>query len=138
MAGLAPALAIGLLFTVSGSAAAPADVAASLAWVGLIMMTAGWFAGPLAAGELRRSLVAALGYAIALIATVVALSMIQGAWDSWTAAAFEPIAIGTAIAGRAPYAVASTIYLIGPAIVLGMIWTVAARGLTRGLAPHAI
>ena len=126
LAGLVPALAIGLLFAVSGSAAAPADVAASLAWVGLIAITAGWFAGPLAAGEQRRFLVAALGYAIALIATVAALSMVRGAWDAWTAAAVEPIAIGTAIAGRALYAVASTIYLIGPAIILGMIWTVAA------------
>lgn len=131
LAGLVPALAIALLFAVSGSAATSGEVAASLVWVGLIAITAGWFAGPLAATERRRLLVAALGYAIALIAAIAALSMVQAAWDTWTAAAVDPIAIATAIAGRALYALVSTIYLIGPAIVLGMVWSVAARGLVR-------
>jgi hypothetical protein len=129
LAGLVPALAVAGLFAVSGSAATPPEVAVSLALVTLIAMTAGWFAGPLAAGERRRLVVAALGYAIAVIATTAVLSMVQGAWDIWTTAAFDPIA--TAIAGRALSALVSTIYLIVPATVLGMIWSVTARGLTR-------
>lgn len=131
LAGLVPAFAVVVLFGVSGSAAAPPEVAASLAWVGLIATTAGWLAGPLAARERRRLLGAALGYAIALIATTAVLSMVQGARDTWTTAAFDPIAIATAIAGRALYALVSTTYLIVPAIVLGMIWSVTARGLAR-------
>lgn len=134
LAGLVPSLAIVALFAVSGSAATPPEVASSLAFVILIAMTAGWFAGPLADGERRRLLVAALGYATALVATTAALSLVQGAWGAWTTAAFDPIAIATAIAARALYALVSTIYLIGPAIVLGMTWSVTARGLTRLMA----
>lgn len=131
LAGLVPALAVAALFAFSGSAATPPEVAVSLALVTLIAMTAGWFAGPLAAGEQRRLLVAAFGYAIAVISTTAALSMVQGAWDIWTTAAFEPIAIATALVGRALYALASATYMFGPAIVLGAGWSVAARGLTR-------
>ena len=82
LAGLVPAFAVAALFAVSGSAATPPEIAVSLALVTLIAMTAGWFAGPLAAGEQRRILVAGLGYAIALIATNAVLSMVQGAPDT--------------------------------------------------------
>ena len=134
LAGLVPALAVAALFAFSGSAATPPEVAVSLALVTLIAMTAGWFAGPLAARERHRLPVAALGYAIALIATTAVLSMVQGAWDIWTTAAFDPIAIATVIAGRALYALASTTYMIVPAIVLGAGWSVAARSLERRVA----
>ena len=126
---MVPMLAIALLFAVGRATVSPADVAVSLGLVVLITTSAGWLAGPLAAAEPRRLLAAAYGYAIALIITNAALSLIQAASDTWAAAGRDPLAITGALAGRAAYALAATAYLIVPAIVVGAAWSVAARGL---------
>jgi len=131
LAGMIPTLAIALLFATGGTTATAAEVATSLALVALLAMVAGWVAGPLAAGESRRLLVAALGYAIALIAATASLSIVQGIGDRISADGLDPLGILTAIAGRAAYALAATFYLILPAIVLGVAWSLAACGLTR-------
>ena len=128
LAGLIPTAAIALLFA-GGTSATPTEVAWSLFLVALIAMTAGWIAGPLAAGRQRRLLVAALRYATWFIVASIALSLIQAVWDTWVAKGLDPIAIGTAILQRALVGVAGTAYLILPAIALGLAWSVAARGL---------
>jgi len=130
IAGLVPTLVIALLFAVGGTSATPLEVAWSLTLVALIAMTAGWLAGPLASGEPRRLLVATLGYAIALIVATASFSVIQGVGDAVAADRLDPIAILGAIVGRAVYALAGAAYLILPAIALGAVWSVAARGLT--------
>ena len=43
---------------------------------------------------------------------------------------FDVFALVNAILGRAFYAVAATTYLLIPAIVLGLVWSVVARPLT--------
>ena len=139
LAGLAPTGAVGALFAVGGSSASPGEVAGSLALVALIGMSAGWIAGPLAASEPRRLLKASLGYAIALIATNAGLAIAQAIADTVAANGFDVFALVNAILGRALYAVASTTYLLIPAIALGLLWSVVARGLTmvrRPAAPH--
>ena len=128
LAGLTPAGAVGVLFLVSGSEASAGQIALSLGLVTLIATSAGWLAGPLAVGD-RRFLVPVLGYAIALIATTVAISLVQAAGDVVSGTGLDPIAIVGAVAGRVIYGVASITYLSIPAIVLGAAWTIAARGL---------
>ena len=131
LAGVVPVIAIAGLFAVGRTTSTPEEVAVSLGLVALIAMTAGWVAGPLASGKPRRLLVAALGYAIALIAATASLSIIQGLVDAVGADGLAPIAVITAVVGRAAVALAGTAYLIVPAIVLGMAWSIAARGLDR-------
>lgn len=131
LAGLAPAGSVALLFLVSGSDASAAQIALSLGLVTLIAMSAGWLAGPLALGD-RRFLVPTFGYAIALIASTVALSMVQAAGDVVVSGTgLDPLAIAGAVASRVLYGVASITYLMIPAIVLGAAWTIAARGLIQ-------
>jgi hypothetical protein len=130
LAGLVPALAIAALFA-TGTAADPAQVAMSLGLVALITTSAGWLAGPLAATEPRRLLVAAIGYAIAVIATNALLAIAQAAIDAFATNGLDPIAIPTAVIGRAGYAVIATAYLILPALAAGGAWSLAARGLVR-------
>ena len=143
IAGLVPTLAIVLLVLLAPTSATsrvaryattvtrPQEVAFSLALVAGLAMSAGWLAGPLAAGQPRRLLVAAIGYAIALIAAIVTLSIIQGAWDTWAERGLDPLALAGAIAGRALYGLAGTIYLFIPAFASGLAWSIAARGLGR-------
>jgi hypothetical protein len=128
LAGFVPTIAIALLFA-GGTSATPTEVAFSLILVALIAMSAGWIAGPLAAGRQRRLLVAALRYATWFIVASVVLSLIQAAWDTWVAKGVDPIAIAAAVLGRALVGIAGTAYLIIPAIALGLAWSVAARGL---------
>jgi hypothetical protein len=128
---LAPALAIAGLFA-TGTAATPAQVATSLGLVALITTTAGWLVGPLAAAEPRRLLVAAFGYAIAVIATNAVLAIAQAAGDAVATNGLDPIAVLTAVIGRAAYAViVSAAYLILPALAAGAVWSLLARGLVR-------
>jgi hypothetical protein len=131
LAGVIPTLAIAAVFLVGRTTATPTEIAVSMALVALIAMTAGWIAGPLAAGRPRRLLIAAIGYALAYIAATVALSMIQAAWDTAAADGFAPLAVATAVIGRALYGLAGVAYLIIPAIALGLAWSLAARGLMR-------
>ena len=130
LAGLAPTGVIAALFAVRGSSASSGEVAGSLALVALIGITAGWIAGPLAASKPRRLIKASLGYAIALIATSAGLSILQAIAGTVAANGFDVFALVNAILGRAFYAVASTTYLLIPAIVLGLVWSVVARALT--------
>ena len=130
VAGLIPASLIALLFAYSGSAASPSEVAVSLGLVALIATSAGWLAGPLA-GRPRRILVATIGYAIAFLATTAALSVLQGAADALAAHGLDPVAVVLAIVGRAAVAAAGIAYLLIPALVLGSVWSIAARGLVR-------
>ena len=130
VAGLIPASLIALLFAYSGSAASPSEVAVSLGLVALIATSAGWLAGPLA-GRPRRILVAAIGYAIAFLVTTAALSVVQGAADALAAHGLDPVAVILAIVGRAAVAAAGIAYLLIPALVLGSVWSIAARGLVR-------
>ena len=139
LAGLAPTGVVGALFAVAGSSASPGEVAVSLALVALIGMSAGWIAGPLAASEPRRLLKASMGYAIALIATNAGLAIAQAIADTGAANGFDVFALVNAILGRAFYALASTAYLLIPAMALGLVWSVVARTLTmvrRPAAPH--
>ena len=122
LAGIVPTLAIAAVFLVGRTTATPREIVVSMALVGLIAITAGWIAGPLAAGTPRRLVVASIGYALAYIAATIALSVIQAAWDATTANGFAPLAV---------YGLAGTAYLIIPAIALGLAWALAARGLMR-------
>ena len=131
LAGVVPTLAIAVVFGIGRTSATPAEVAFSVVLVALISVTAGWIAGPLAAGRGRRLLVASIGYALAYIAATIALIVIQAAWDATTADGFAPLAVAVAVVGRALYGLAGTAYLIIPAIVLGLAWALAARGLMR-------
>lgn len=130
LAGLAPTGVIAALFAVRGSSASSGEVAGSLALVALIGITAGWIAGPLAASKPRRLIKASLGYAIALIATSAGLSILQAIAGTVAANGFDVFALVNAILGRAFYALASTAYLLIPAMALGLLWSVVARGLT--------
>ena len=130
LAGLAPALAIALLFA-TGTGATPAQVAISLGLVALITTSAGWLAGPLAATEPRRLLRAAIGYAVALIAINALLAILQAAVDAVAAHGLDPIAVLTAIFGRAAVALYATAYLMLPALAAGAAWSLLARGLMR-------
>jgi hypothetical protein len=129
LAGVVPTLAIALVFAVGRTTATPTEIAFSMALVALISVTAGWVAGPLAAGRPRRLLVASIGYALAYVAASVALSTIQAAWDTWVAEGFAPFAVATAVVGRALYGLTGIAYLILPALALGLAWALAARGL---------
>ena len=129
IAGLVPTLAIALLFFLGPTYSTPQEVAVSLALVAGLAMSAGWAAGPLAVGQPRRLLVAAIGYAIALIAASVTLSIIQGAWETWAAHGLDPLGLAGAMAGRALYGLAGTTYLLLPALAFGLAWSIAARGL---------
>lgn len=132
LAGLAPAAVVALVFAVSGTGATSTAVATSLVLVTLLAMAAGWIAGPLAAAEPHRIVVAALGYAIALIAVVGALSVVQGVADAIASDGFDPVAIVvTVVGGRVVYALAATFYLLLPGIALGALWSLSAHGLAR-------
>jgi hypothetical protein len=131
LAGVVPTLVIALVFVVGSTTATPTEIIFSMALVALISVSAGWIAGPLAAGRPRRLLVASIGYALAYIAASVALSTIQAAWDTWAAEGFAPIAVATAVVGRALYGATGIAYLILPAVALGLAWSLAARGLMR-------
>jgi hypothetical protein len=131
LAGLAPALAIAGLFA-TGTAATPGQVAISLGLVALITTSAGWLAGPLAATEPRHLLMAAFGYAIAVIAMNAVLAIAQAAVDTVANNGLDPIAVLTAVVGRAAYAViASAAYLILPALAAGGAWSLVARCMVR-------
>ena len=130
LAGLAPTGVIAALFAVRGSSASSGEVAGSLALVALIGITAGWIAGPLAASKPRRLIKASLGYAIALIATSAGLSILQAIAGTVAANGFDVFALVNAIVGRASYALVSTTWLLIPAMALGLLWSVVARGLT--------
>ncbi len=135
LAGLVPMLAIALLFVVSGTGASPLQLAGSFTLVTVGTTAAGWLAGPLAASEPRRMLIATLGYAIALIGAMVAGSVVQGIVEVISTDGPDPVAIIFAIIFgvivRLTYAVAGILYLMGPALALGAAWTVAARGLIQ-------
>ena len=130
LAGLAPTGVIAALFAVGGSSASPGEVGVSLALVALIAMTAGWIAGPLAAEGPRSLIKAAIGYSIAFIAASATLSVGHAITDNLTAVGFDLGALVTAIVGRTALALAGTAYLIIPAMALGLLWSVVARGLT--------
>jgi hypothetical protein len=131
LAGVVPTFAIAAVFLVGRTTATRTEIVVSMALVGLISVTAGWIAAPLAAGRPRRLLVASIGYALAYIAATIALSVIQAAWDATTADGFAPVAVAAAVIGRALYGLAGTAYLIIPAFGLGLAWAIAARGLMR-------
>ena len=131
LAGVVPTLAIAAVFALGRTTATSTEIAVSMALVALIAMTAGWVAGPLAADRSRRLLASAIGYALAYIAGSIALSVIQAAWDTAVADGFAPLAVATAVIGRALYGLAGTAYLITPALAVGLAWSVAARFLLR-------
>jgi hypothetical protein len=131
LAGLVPALSLALLLLIGPISSTPQEVAVSVALVVGLAMTAGWLAGPLATGQQRRLLLAAIGYALALIAATVTLSIIQGASETWAAHGPDLVALVVTIAGRGLYCLAGTAYLLVPALALGLVWGTAARGLAR-------
>jgi hypothetical protein len=130
VAGLVPAIAVSVLYAMSGSSEGPVAMATGIVLVGLIGTTAGLVVGPLAASEPRRLLAAALAYAIALICVAALLSIVQGVGDAIAADGFDPLAIVAAAVGRAGVAIAGVAYLILPAVVVGLGWSVATRWLT--------
>jgi hypothetical protein len=130
VAGLLPAAVIGIWFALSGSAAAPVEVATSLSLVALIGVTAGWLAAPLADPDRPRVLVGAVGYALALIVTNATLAMIQAGWDA-SAAGNDATSVAAAVVQRAVYAIPSASYLLVPALITGLIWSLLARTLGR-------
>jgi hypothetical protein len=130
LAGLAPTLGVGLLFS-GGTAASPIEVATSMALVALISVAAGWLAGPLATARPRRLLVASFGYAIASLAATAVLALVQAAWDVWATNGLDPVAILAAVIWRAVGVFAGAAYLILPAILFGLLWSLTVRGLMR-------
>lgn len=137
LAGVIPTAAIGMLFAVSGSAAAPFDLLWSLLLVSAIAMTAGWIAGPAVGQRPRGWLIGGLAYAIAFVGASVALSVVQAAWDVTAGAGLDPLALMVAVTGRALIGLAGAAYLIVPAIVLGLAWSAGALGLRRLDAWHS-
>jgi hypothetical protein len=129
LAGVVPTLAIALVFVVGRTTATSTEIAFSMALVALISISAGWIAEPLAAGRPRRLLVASIGHALAYIAASVALSLIQAAWNAAAGGGLAPFNVAAAVVGRAAYGLAGATYLILPALVLGIVWSLAARGL---------
>ena len=57
--------------------------------------------------------------------------------DAVGADGLAPIAVITAVVGRAAVALAATAYFIIPAIVLGIGWRLTARGLDRLVEPRS-
>ncbi len=126
VAGLVPWVPIAMLFLVSGSSAMPSEVVTSLGTVAAITISAGWLAGPLAGGQQRRLLVGGFGYAIAVIAVTLTLGTLLGVRDPTQGG--DPLGVVVPIIARAAY---GALYLVIPAIVLGMAWSVAAWSLSR-------
>jgi len=132
LAGLVPSLAVVVLFAWSGTEASTSEVAVSLASVALITCSAGWLAAPLLASSQSRLAVSTLGYAIAVLCTNAALAIIQAAADPLGVNGPDPVALITAIIGRAAYAVVvSAAYLSVPALVGGFLWSLAGRSLAH-------
>lgn len=129
LAGLAPSLAVAVLFARSGTEASPSEVVVSLALVTVITCSAGWLAAPLLVGAGSRLAVATIGYAIAVLCTNAALAIIQAAADSLGTTGLDPVALIVVVAGRAALAVASAAYLIVPALIAGSLWSLAGRAL---------
>ncbi len=126
VAGLVPWVPIAMLFVVTGSSAGPAEVVGSLATVAAITIGSGWLAGPLADGPHRRLLVGGFGYAITVGATTLTLGTLVGVRDLTDGG--DPLGIVVLVVARAAY---GALYLVIPAIVLGMAWSVAAWSLAR-------
>jgi hypothetical protein len=129
LAGLAPSLAVVMLFAWSGTEASPSEAAVSLGLVTVITCSAGWLAAPLLVDSRSRLAVATIGYAIAVLCTNAALAIIQAAADSLGTNGLEPVALIVAVVGRAALAVASAAYLIVPALIAGSLWSLSGRGL---------
>ena len=109
-----------------------------MALVTLITCSAGWLAAPLLAGARSRLVVAAVGYAIAVLCTNAALAIIQAAVNSLDADGPDPVALIDAVVSRATVAVISIAYLIVPALIAGLLWSLAARALAHVGRPSAI
>lgn len=118
-----------LLFAASGSLAPAAQVEISLAAIAVISMAAGRLASPRA---VRHGWVlGAVVYGVAWTLVLQGLALVQAAFEAWYANGADAVAISTAVVGRAAYALISALYFVIPAIVLGVIWVVALRALTR-------
>ena len=130
LAGLVPWLAVAALFVREGTTATPPEVAVSLGLVALITTSAGWLAGPLAAGPRRRLAVAAIGYAIAVLSTNSVLAIMQAAADSIAADGLDVIALVAAVVGRAALGLVGTAYMIVPALLAGVLWSLSAHSLS--------
>lgn len=138
LAGAVPAAAIAALYAVSGTAAPSIEVISSLLAVTGIAVMAGIIAGPLAARPRRRLLRAGLGYAVAAIVVTGAMSVALGVVEALSTEGVDVVAIATAVMTRAGLALISAAYFLGPAIVLGLAWSLAAHALNRRLRNAAI
>ena len=131
VAGLAPTAVIGAWWAWSGVGVSATDAMVSLALLAAIAMSAGWIAGPLAAAVPRALLKASIGYAIAVIGTTMALSVLQAAADTVAAGDASVGGLAGAIVDRALVGVAGIAYLILPTLAFGALWTLAARMIQR-------
>ena len=126
-AGLGPTGVIGAWWAWSGVGAPVTDAIVSLGLLAAIAMSAGWIAGPLAAAVPRGLARAAIGYAIAVIAITLLLSLVQAGTDVISAGDISLGGLVTAVVGRALIGLAGTAYLILPALAFGAIWAVLVR-----------
>ena len=137
VAGVAPALCIGLLFAASGSLAPDIDIAISLAAMALVSMAAGWAAGPFAASH--GWVAGTCAYGASWILGLEALAMVQAAVDTWSTSGLDIGAILVTVVGRAAYGLISALYFLVPGLALGAVWIVVLRlirhvGLTDAIA----
>jgi hypothetical protein len=130
-AGLGPTAVLGAFWLWTGVDVPITDVIASMTLAVLIAMSAGWIAGPLALAEPRSLGLATIGYAIALIATTAAASIVQAVADLIGSGGLTLGAIVGAIVGRAFVALAGVAYLIVPALIVGLVWVMVARAIGR-------
>ena len=131
-AGLGPTAAIGAWWALAGIGVSLADWLVSMGLLAAIAMGAGWIAGPLAVDIPRSFAKATIAYAIAVIVTTTALSVVQAAADTITAGDISIGGLAVAVVGRSLIGVAGIAYLILPALAFGALWVVVARGMIRG------
>ncbi len=131
VAGLAPTAVIGAWWAWAGVGASTTDAIVSLALLAAIAMSAGWIAGPLAAADPRALLKASIGYAITVIGTTMALSVLQAASDTMSAGDASLGGLVGAVVARVLVGLAGVAYLILPALAFGALWTLTARTILR-------
>lgn len=128
-AGLGPTVAIGGWWALAGIGVSLADWLVSMGLIAAIAIGAGWITGPLAVDVSRSFAKATIGYALAVIATTTALSIVQAAADTISGGDLSIGGLAVAVVGRAAIGLVSIAYLILPALAFGALWAVVARGI---------
>ncbi len=128
-AGIIPAATLTALFAVSGSLDSAADGVRTFAEFALWGGAVGWVVGPLAVGGGRTIRMAVPAFALVGLGIGAALAVVQAALDTIATHGIDPVAVIGAMVARGAYAVVSTLYLLGPALALGLLWWLGTRPL---------